>query len=208
MPRSFDTSVLKNWRTPGGWNTRLWLLAAAAVLLVANLVAAILYVFPPGGSETELRDRRDQLLTDIKLAHISTARLHNVSGKVETGSQQQEEFQSQYFLPERLAYSAVIAELQRMAREAGVEEREAVYSKEPIEGSDDLSVLNAGARFQGSYANLMRFLNESDKSPMLLMIDTVRATPQQRGPQIDTEIRFQAVIHDDQSAGAPIGGQP
>jgi hypothetical protein len=183
-------------------------LAGGSVLLLANAVAVFLYIFPPGGSEAELLDRRDQLRAEIRSARMNTGRLHSVSGKVETGSRQATAFETQYFLPERLAYAAVIAEIQRLAKAAGVEEREAVYSKEPIEGSDDLSVLNTGARFQGTYANLMHFLNESDKSPMLLMIDTVRATPQQHGGEIDTEIRFQAVIRENSEGGGTIGGQP
>ncbi|HEX4771472.1 MAG TPA: hypothetical protein VH351_11595 [Bryobacteraceae bacterium] len=224
MPKSFNLSTLferakrrqpalasaASWHKSGlTLNTRFWLLAGGGALLLANLVIVFLTVFPPGGSEAELAARRDQLRTEIRLARTSTTRLRTVSDKVETGSQQATSFESQYFLPERLAYSAIIAEIQRMAKAASVEEREAVYSKEPIEGSDDLSILNAGARFRGTYANLVQFLNESDKSPMLLMIDTVRATPEQRGGQIDAEIRFQAVIHDDQALiGAPIGGQP
>lgn len=224
MPKSFNFSTLIEraklrqpaLRSMAGWpktgmtlNARFWLLAGGGALLLANLAVLFLTLFPPGGSETELANRRDQLRTEIRSARTSSTRLRTVSDKVETGSQQATSFETQYFLPERLAYSAIISEIQRMAKVSNVEEREAVYSKEPIEGSDDLSILNAGARFRGTYANLMQFLNEADKSPMLLMIDTVRATPEQRGGQIDAEIRFQAVIHDDQALiNAPIGGQP
>jgi hypothetical protein len=210
MPKRFDFARLKNLgKTGPTLNARFWFLAGGAALLAANLVLLFLTLFPPGGSEAELASRRDQLRTEIRLARVSTNRLHTVSGKVESGSKQAIDFETQYFLPERQAYSAIMAEIQRIAKETSVEEREAVYSKEPIEGSDDLSILNAGVRFRGTYANLMRFLNEADKSPMLLMIDTVRATPEQRGGQIDAEIRFQAVIHDDQAlVNAPIGGQP
>jgi len=224
MPKSFSLSTLieqakrrqpalrsiATWPKAGmTLNARFWLLAGGAALLLANLVLLFLMLFPPGGSETELAARRDQLRTEIRAARTNTTRLRSVSDKVETGSQEATSFETQYFLPERLAYSAIIAEIQRIAKAANVEEREAVYSKEPIEGSDDLSILNAGARFRGTYVNLMQFLNEADKSQMLLMIDTVRATPEQRGGQIDAEIRFQAVIHDDQGlVSAPIGGQP
>jgi hypothetical protein len=224
MPKSFNISTLlerakrpqpvwgsiANLRKTGvTLNPRFWLMGGGAALLLANLALLFLTLFPPGGSETELANRRDQLQTEIRLARTNSTRLRTVSDKVETGSQQATSFETRYFLPERLAYSAIISEIERMAKAANVEEREAVYSKEPIEGSDDLSILNAGARFRGAYVNLMQFLNEADKSQMLLMIDTVRATPEQRGGQIDAEIRFQAVIHDDQALiNAPIGGQP
>jgi hypothetical protein len=205
MPRNFDWSFLS---TGGRRGARFWLLLSGALLLVANGVALFLYLFPPGGSQAELANQRDQLRLEIQGARTTTTRLHSVSGKVETGSGQAAAFEAQYILQERLAYAAVITEIQRMAKASAVEEREAVYSKEPIEGSDDLSLLNVGARFQGSYQNLMRFLNEADKSPLLLMLDTVQATPQQKSGQIDTEIRFQAVIRDEASFVSVVGGQP
>src|SRR5947209_8144276 len=177
MPKPFDFARLKSFgKASPISNVRFWFVAGGGVLLIANLAMLFLVLFPPGGSEAQLVSQREQLQTEIRLAKAGTTRLRNVSGKVESGSQQATEFEKQYFLQERLAYSAIMAEIQRMAKETSVEEREAVYSKEPIEGSDDLSILNAGVRFRGSYANLMRFLNEADKSPLLLMIDTVRAT--------------------------------
>jgi hypothetical protein len=207
MPRNFNLSVL-SIGLGSRRGARFWLLLSGALLLVANGVALFLYLFPPGGSQAELVSQRDQLRLEIRAARATTTRLHTVSGKVETGSAQAAAFEAQYFLPERVAYGTVITEIQRMAKAAGVEEREAVYSKEVIEGSDDLSLLNAGARFQGSYVNLMRFFNEADKSPLLLMLDTVQATPQQKSGQIDTEIRFQAVIYDEPGFGGVVGGQP
>lgn len=194
MARNFNLGKAREAVTRGG--TRFWLLAAGSLLLVANCVALVLYLAPPGGSRAELQQRREQLRTEIAATRTTSARLRNVSGKVQLGSTEADIFENRFFLQERVAYSSVIAELQRMAKATNVDEREAVYSKEPIEGSDDLSVLNISARFQGSYANLMHFLNEVDKSPMLLMLDTLQATPQQRGGQIDTEIRFQVIIRE------------
>lgn len=204
MARNFSLEKAHAAVTRGG--TRFWLLVAGSVLLVANCVALIFYLAPPGGSRAELQQRREQLRSEIAGTRTASARLRNVSGKVQLGSTEADVFENRYFLPERIAYSSVIAELQRMAKATSVDEREAVFSKEPIEGSDDLSVLNISARFQGSYANLMHFLNEADKSPMLLMLDTLQATPQQRGGQIDTEIRFQVIIRE--QPGIQLGVQP
>jgi hypothetical protein len=204
MPRSFN-SFLRN-RTGGHRGPGFWLPVAAGLLLLANLLAAFVLLAPPGGSREDLLLQRNQLQAQIAATRASTARLRTVSGKVQLGSDQANEFEAKYFLAERFAYAAIITEIQRMAKVSGLDEREAVYSKEPIEGSDDLSLLNVAARFNGSYENLMRFLHEADKSPMLLMLDTLQATPQQRSGQIETEIRFQAIIHEEPTALA--GVQP
>ena len=199
MRKLFNPDAVRLAFSRGG--PRAWLLLTGSVLLLANVVALILYVVPPGGSIAELRMQRDQLKAEIAATAARDTRLRTVSGKVQAGSTEAQACESQYFLPERAAYSAVITELQRMSKAAGVEELEAVFSKEPIEGSDDLSVLNVSVRFQGVYPNLMKFLHEADQSPMLLMLDTLQATPQQRTGNIDAQVRFQAIVHDQQGAG-------
>jgi len=202
MARSFKIDAARTAVSTGG--PRFWLLAIGAVLLLANCVALFLYIPPPGGSRADLLQQREQLRAEIAATRGTSARLRSVSGKVQQGSSEANVFESQYFLPERLAYSDVISELQRMAKAAGVDEREAVFTKEQIEGSDDLSVLNISARCQGPEPNLMRFLHEVDKSPMILMLATLQATPQQKSGQIDTEIRFQVIIQEQASLQAGV----
>jgi hypothetical protein len=84
-----------------------------------------------------------------------------------------------------------------MAKASGLQERDAVYNEEPIEGSDDLNLLNSTANYEGTYENLKTFLYLVDHSPMLIMLENITAAPQQKGNQINTSIRFQAVIRDD-----------
>ena len=194
MARSFNWEAVRLTAARGG--PRFWLLVCVAVLLIANCIALLLYWAPPGGSQADLLQQKEQLTREITGTRMTSARLRSVAGKVQLGSREADAFEARYFLPERVAYSAVITELQRMAKAAGVEEREAQYLKEPVEGSDDLTILNTAARFQGPYASLMRFLHEADESPMLLMLDTLQASPQQKGGQIDSQIRFQVVIRE------------
>jgi hypothetical protein len=97
--------------------------------------------------------------------------------------------------------------LQRMAAASGLQEGDRVYSEEPIEGTADLTLLNIAANnYQGTYDNLMHFLYEVDKSPMLLMLDTLLAAPQQTGGRVNSSLRFQAVIQEE--ASPVLGGQP
>jgi hypothetical protein len=42
----------------------------------------------------------------------------------------------------------------------------------------------------------MKFLYEADRSPMLLILDRLQAAPQQKNNQINTQIRFQAVVRE------------
>ena len=204
MPRNFEWLSLaggERSRSP-----RFWLQMIAAALAVLNGIALFLYLDPPGGSRRELAQESRQITSEIAAARSRAARLRTVVSKVQLGNTESSEFETVYFLPKRTAYERVIEELQRMANASGLQERDAAYTEEPVEGTSDLSILNSTAKYEGSYANLMRFLHEVDQSPMLLMLDDLQAAPEQRGGQIAASIRFQAIVHEELPPA--VGGQP
>jgi Tfp pilus assembly protein PilO len=203
--------MLRNFNWPSYGNgaerrPRLGFQIAIGALALMNAAALYLYILPPGGSRGDLMAESQQVRHEIAAARAKAVRLKTVSDKVQTGSSQTSDIQAKYVLPERLAYGILITEFQRMVKDSGLQERDAVYSKEPIEGTADLTLLTSAANYEGTYENLKKFLYEVDHSPLLIMVDTVQATPQQKGNQINTNIRFQAVIRDD--AGGPMKGQP
>jgi hypothetical protein len=206
MLRNFELLLSK--RSLGQRGIRFWLQVTCVTLAVLNCVALFLYIAPPGGSRAELRAESRQIGSAIAAAKTQAVRLKTVSEKVQVGSQQSGVFEAKYFLLKRNAYEAVIEEIQRMVKEAGLQERDAVFSEEPIEGTADLLLLKATANYEGSYDSLTKLLNLADHSPMLLILDALQAAPQQRSGQITTSIRFQAVVREDASVQAAAGGQP
>ena len=161
------------------------------------MVAFLLFVAPPGGARKELSDERAQLERQVVSTRANSMRLRTVASKVQLGSTESADFETKYFLPRRLAYKALLAELQRMESASGVQERDRSYSEEPVEGTADLTLVNITANYQGSYASLVKYLNEVDKSQMLLMLDTLQATPQQGSGLLNSSLRFQVIIHED-----------
>jgi Tfp pilus assembly protein PilO len=202
MSKNFEATAIK--LGAGRHGIRFWLRVAAGVLTLFNCVALFFYLAPPGGSKKDLQQQSLAVRNQILLARSRTARLSNVAAKVTVGNTESGEFAAQYFLPKRVAYAQMIAEIQRMAKAAGFQERDAIYTEEPIEGTDDLDLLNCTANYEGTYENLLHFLYEVDHSPMLLMLENLQAAPQQRAGQINTSIRFQAVMKEDAS---PAGQQ-
>jgi Tfp pilus assembly protein PilO len=180
--------------------TLLWLRIAVIVLAVLNAAALFFYLAPPGGSKQELVQESHAVHNQVVSEQVRTARLKNVAAKVTVGNTESSDFQLRYFLPQRLAYSAVITEIQRMAKAAGFQERDAVYIEEPIEGTSDLDLLNCTANYEGTYDALLKFLYEVDHSPMMLMLENLQAAPQQKGGQLNTSIRFQVVIQEEAPA--------
>jgi hypothetical protein len=177
-------------------NPRVYLKALAGALAALNAAALFFYLAPPGGTREELSEQIAQVRRQITAARGQTTRMRTTAGKVETGGAQATGFEAQYFLPKRVAYVAVVGEIQRLAKASGLDERDGVYTEEPIEGTADLSLLTATANFQGSYTNLMHFLNETDHSPMLLMLDALTAAPQSKSGEISASVRFQAIVRE------------
>jgi Tfp pilus assembly protein PilO len=203
MRRSFRLPQL-NPGIPKG--PAAWLRIGAAVLALLNAVALFFYFVPPGGSKSDLTTQTVELQQRIAATRSSSLRLKAVASKVQLGNNESADFESKYFLPKRLAYEALLAELQRMAAASGMQDRGGAYTEEPIEGTNDLTLLNLTANFEGTYGNLMQFLYQVDKSPMLVMLDTLSAAPLQSGQRLNTSLRFQYIFREDGSGS--LGGQP
>jgi hypothetical protein len=202
MPRNFEwLATATATRGP-----RFWLQVGCLVLGLANVVALFLYFDPPGGSKQDLTNQSIGIRNQTVAIRAKAQRLKDVAEKVQLGNTESSAFEAMYFLPKRRAYETLIGELQRLVQESGVQARDAVYTEEPIEGTADLTLLNSTARYEGTYVNLMKFLNQVDRSPMLLMLYNLQAAPQQRGGLIDAEIRFQTVVQEEPVTET--GGRP
>src|SRR5579875_1150020 len=143
MPRNFK------WTKPRG-GARFWLQVGAVALAVLNATALFLCIDPPGGSRKQLLAEQREIQQETAAARVKTLHLKAISDKVQLGGAESSRFETKYFLPKRTSYQDVIAEVQRMGAASGLQEREAAFTEEPIEGASDLSLLNAVAAFQGS----------------------------------------------------------
>ncbi len=147
-------------------------------LLAANLIAAGLVLFPPGGSAEELDRQYASLQSQLRAKQALVERTREHAGAVETGRGEGDKFLSEYFLPDRRAFEALLSELDAAAGNTKIKPREHAYSTEPVEGSDSLSMMTITAAYEGTYADLMHFVHEIDKSPRLLIIESLNAAPQ------------------------------
>jgi len=169
------------------------------VLAAANVVAAILVMYPPGGSADDLERQRENLQVQAatRRAQIEQTRQH--AGSVEKGRSEGEKFLSDYFLARRTAYSTLLSELDAAADQAKIKPKEHAYATEPIEGSDSLSLMTITANYEGTYANLMRFVHEIDRSPRMLIIEALNAAPQQGSGTLSVSMKIDAFVRGDGS---------
>ena len=197
--------MLRNFSISAGSNstmsraTEAWRIALIA-LAAANLIALGFVLFPLGGSAGDLEQQQYSLRAQVTAgrARLEQTRAH--AAAVEKGRMQGDEFQTDYFLERRTAYSTLLSELVDAAEQSKITPKEHAYSTEPVEGSDALSMMTITANYEGSYANLMRFVHEIDRSPRLLIIEALNAAPQQGSGMLNVSMKIETFIREDGNA--------
>jgi Tfp pilus assembly protein PilO len=190
MPRSFKLPRIA-WPPR---NASAALRLALITLLVLNLVAGWFVWHPPGGSPAELDEQMVNLRAQLLQRRLILERTRRNVSKVETGRSQGDSFLENYFLGERTAYSSLLGELVAAAKDSKVTPKEHSFSMEPIDGSDTLAMLTIAGNYEGTYADLMQFINRLDRSSRLLIIESLNATPQQSGAKLNVNIKLDAFV--------------
>jgi len=192
MPKSFNVWPPNNPRAA----IRLGL----GVLVAANLAAAYLIVRPIGGSAQELSQQALEMHSQIRQQQGVLDRTRVLVSKIESGRGEGDRFMGSYFLPRRPAYSTIVGELNNLASQAKITPRDSAWAMEPVEGSDTLDMLQISANFEGTYPDLIHFINLLDKSDRLLIIESLNATPQQSGGRLNVMLKLDTFVQEDGSA--------
>jgi type IV pilus assembly protein PilO len=179
MPKNFKLPLTLNVKDP-----RVVMRALIGGLLVANLVAAVAAFKPFGGSAEDLRRDQEALRAQVARNQQQLAATRQLVDKVQKARNEGDDFLGKYFTGTDTTAAMILAELDGMAKAAGIRMGQAQYNLEPIEGSDTLQMLTTSAGFDGAYANLTKFVNLLDKSPRFMIIESLQASaPQQQGGQ-------------------------
>ena len=170
------------------------------VLLGLNLLGAGLVLFPPGGSADDLERELAALQSQVMQKRALVERTRANVAAIEKAREEGNQFLEQYFLGRRGADSALLSELTEAAAKAQIKERDRAQTTEPIEGSDSLSMMTITANYEGAYRNLLNFINELDRSDRLLILQSLRAAPQQGSNTLTVSLKINAFIRDDSRA--------
>ena len=200
MPRSFNLREVlpksDSWKEP-----RFLVRVGLGILLLANLVMAAiaLNVFTPSPEalDGQLAAARSRLQADQ--ARLTRSRL--LSSNIGKGKDDGDTFLTSYFTTRRRTYSTVISEITEIAKGAGMKAQEwTIAPLDPIEGSDDLSMMTVSINFEGGYQQLVKFVNALDRSPRFLIVESMQATPQPKGDVLSVNLKLNAFIKDDAGA--------
>jgi hypothetical protein len=170
-------------------------------LLVGNLVAAGLVLFPPGGSAEDLE--RDRITLDAQLrsarARVDLTRLH--ASAVEKGRTEGDDFLNKYFLTSRTAFSTLLSQLEAAAKPTKLKPRDNAYALTPVEGSDALNMMSITAAYEGTYQDLMHFVYELDRTPGMLIIESLSAAPQANSDTLTVSMKLNTFVRGAEETG-------
>ena len=197
MPRSFNFRAIlpvgAAWKEP-----QVLVRIALGILLAANLVAAgfALNVF---GSSPEVLDQA-LVAAEARLqadqARLTRSRV--LTSNIGRGKSESDTFLANYFTNRRNTYSTIISEITETAKTAGMKTQEGTIAPlDPIEGSDDLSMMTISINFEGSFAQFVKFVNLLDRSPRFLIIESMQVAPQPKGDVLNTNLKLHVFVKDD-----------
>jgi type IV pilus assembly protein PilO len=202
MPRSFriafpsgsqlSSKTLSSIRDP-----RVLIRTGLGLLLVANLVAAG-YAFNLFTPSPEILNRR--LLaaqSELQAGQARLVRSRALAANIGKGKSDGDTFLATYFTTRRRTFSTIIQEIRDTATTSGMKTQEGTIGLDPIKGTDDLSMMTLSINFEGSFAQLVKFVNLIDRSPRFIIIESMQAAPQPKGDVVNTNLKMHVFVKDD-----------
>jgi Tfp pilus assembly protein PilO len=171
-----------------------WALWALGILFAADVIFYLVAVEPLGRRDAEQRALLGALQRQVETKKNDNEQLQLVVGKVEQARSGGDGLLDGITLPRRTANSTLYSELIKAASQAGIDTREGNFEIEPIEGTDEYGLISVNANFRGEYQNLVRFLNQIDRSEQFLIIDSLAATPRTDSEELQFMMRFNTLL--------------
>jgi Tfp pilus assembly protein PilO len=196
---SSDSETVKRKRPAGPLLRRIptkYVLWALGILFAADVIFYLVAVEPLGRRDTEQRALLTALQRQIETKKQDVEQLQLVVSKVEQARAGGDGLLEGITIPRRTANSTLYSELVQAASKAGIDTREGNFEIEPIEGTEEYGMISVNANFRGEYQNLVRFLNQIDRSEQFLIIDSLAATPRTDSEQLQFMMRFNTLLRE------------
>ena len=133
--------------------------------------------------------RLERLTQEVSQLAAEVARLERVREQAPRFRPHLEKFAAERFPAERTGSSRVAAELETAAEEAGVVLGRVSYESAPERSQPDLVRVDITTSVEGEYADLLRYLDELERSPHLYLINELNVDGSQRG-QVRLQVRL------------------
>jgi type IV pilus assembly protein PilO len=202
MPRSFNFRAIELPRGVAWKEPRVLVRIGLGILLAANLVAASFAFNVFGSSPEALNQSLVAASARLQADQARLTRSRLLTSNIGKGKAEGDTFLATNFTNRRTTFSTILSEIRQTANAAGMKTQEGqIAPLEPIEGTDDLSMLTYSINYEGTFPQFVKFVNLLDRSPRFLIIESMQVAPQPKGDVLNTNLKLRAFIKDD-SGGA------
>ena len=198
MPRSFKIEFPSGaqWASSAR-EPRVLIRVGLGLLLIANLVAAG-YAFNLFTPSPEILNRRlVSAQSQLQAGQTHLVRSRALAASIGKGKSDGDTFLATYFTTRRRTFSTIIQEIRDTATASGMKTEEGTIQLDPIKGTDDLSMMTLSINFEGSFAQLVKFVNLIDRSPRFIIIESMQAAPQPKGDIVNTNLKMHVFVRED-----------
>jgi type IV pilus assembly protein PilO len=191
--KSISLPVGVGWKEP-----QVIVRIALGLLLAANLVAAGFALNVFGSSPEVLNQALVSAEARLQADQARLARSRVLTSSIGRGKSESDTFLANFFTGRRNTYSSIIGEITETAKTAGMKTQDGTIAPlDPIEGSDDLSMMTISINFEGSFAQFVKFVNLVDRSPRFLIIESMQVAPQPKGDVLNTNLKLHVFVKED-----------
>jgi hypothetical protein len=193
MPRKFNIPAVSTLFDP-----KVTVRVCLGALLAANLIGAGFAFHLFDQSPEALNGELASALSSKQTEQARLVRSRLLTANIDKGKVQGEQFLTNYMTSRRVTYSTVLGELTDAAKTAGMEKAGATISPlDPIQGSEDLDMMSVSLTLEGTYPQLMKFVNLLDRSKRFLLIDTLTVTPRAKSDVLTVNVKLNTFVKDD-----------
>jgi len=202
MPRNFNLKGMFP-ATPAAWKEpQVLVRVGLGLLLAANLVAAAIAFNLFGPSPQALNESLGAANARLQADQGRLTRSRLLAANIGKGKGESDTFLATYFTNRRTTFSTILTEVNDVAKAAGLKTEEGTIAPlDPIEGSDDLSMMTFSMNVEGTFPQFVKFINLIDRSPRFLIIESMQMTPQPKGDLITSNLKLHVFVKDN-PAGA------
>jgi type IV pilus assembly protein PilO len=202
MPRNYNFKGMLPSSAAGWKEPQVLVRIVLGILLAANLVAAAMAFNVFGPSPQTLNQALIAANARLQADQARLTRSRLLTSNIGKGKAESDTFLASYFTSRRTTYSTVLNEIDGIAKSAGLKTQEGTIAPlDPVEGSDDLSMMTISINVEGTFPQFVKFINQIDRSPRFLIIESMQMTPQPKGDLINSNLKLHVFVKDD-TAGA------
>lgn len=162
------------------YRRRHWIYAGLITLLGLEVFAFFGWVRQPTARPEVMQAQVAALEREVADLSVEVSRLQRVREQVPTLHPRLEAFVAEHFSSERSGFSIVAADLAGAASQAGVTLETVSYMSEAEEAQPELLRVEIRATVEGRYPNLLRYLEELERSPRFYLVDELEVVGARR----------------------------